>query len=324
MVSLIRRARLARAHRWLAVALSPVLALILISGIVLAARPSIVARRSAGFVARPVDAQRLLRVVARLDSTTHATLFALSADHRRFVLGTGGRPPIGPFDVVTGARVVETHGAAPTWFDRASAIHGDLGIGQGWLVALGSVALVIIAGVGPFMSRNAGRGTILGGHVRAGWLLMPLVLWLPATLVMMRLDFPVHTPRDAPTVPIASALRVVSARFDLRDVAEVFTLPGWTFVVVGDGTHPPVLYRLQGATLTPLKGPVARLGYTLHSGDWGGPLGGIVNASAALVMLWMLGTGLLSTWRRGAARRVSRRQTPRFAGPPLRSPSAPV
>jgi uncharacterized iron-regulated membrane protein len=303
----VRRARLPRVHRWLAVALSPVMALILVSGLVLAARPSLAARRPA-VTPHALDLRRLAAVVERVD-TAHAGLFFLSADRTQFMLGAIGRPPDGPFDVVTGAPVPMAHDAPPTLFDRAASIHNDLGIRQGWLVALGSVALVLIAGIGPFLSRNAARGTLLGRHVRTGWLLMPLALWLPATLVMMRLDLPHRSPANGAPLPIAAVLRELGAQRDLRDLGVVQTLPGWAFVIARVGTtQQPERYRLQDGTLAPLKGPIARLGYTLHKGEWGGPLGGIVNAVAGLVMLWMLGTGLLSAWRRAVARRAATRR----------------
>ena len=282
------------------------MALILISGLVLAARPSLAARRPA-VAPHPVDLQRLAAVVERVD-TAHAPLLFLSADRTQFMLGSIGRPPDGPFDVVTGAPVPIAQDAPPTLFDRAASIHNDLGIRQGWLVALGSVALVLIAGIGPFLSRNAGRGTVLGRHVRTGWLLMPLALWLPATLVMMRLDLPHRSQANGTPLSIAAVLRELGAQRNLRDLGVVQTLPGWTFVIAGVGTHKPERYRLQDGTLAPLKGPIARLGYTLHKGEWGGPLGGIVNALAGLVMLWMLGTGLLSSWRRVVARRRATRR----------------
>jgi uncharacterized iron-regulated membrane protein len=168
--------------------------------------------------------------------------------------------------------------------------------------SLGSVAFVLIAGIGPFLSRNAGRGTILGRHVRTGWLLMPLALWLPATLVMMRLDLPTRSPPSAETLPMATTLRRASAAMDLRGVNVVQTMPGRTFVIASVDGRKPERFLIHDGVVSPLKGPIARLGYTLHEGSWGGPLGGIVNGVAAAVMLWMLGTGLLSAWRRRAAR----------------------
>lgn len=299
MSPLIRKSRLARTHRWLGVALSPVIALMLLSGIVLAARPWLASRHPRAPI-HPVDVQRLITLVARVDSSPAERLLFVNEQRTQFSIGTRDHPPIGPFDITTGARVAESRAPEPTpdLFDRAGAIHNDLGIRQGWLVALASVALVLVAGIGPFLSRGAGRGTILGRHVRTGWLLMPLALYLPATLVMMRMDLPQRSSPSAVPVPVASALRQASAQMDMSGVMVVQTLRGWTFIIASVDGHAPERYRLKDGMVAPLKGRVARLGYTLHEGAWGGPVGGIVNALAALVMLWMLGTGLLSAWRR--------------------------
>ena len=302
MAHLLRRSRVARVHRWLGAALAPVIALILLSGIVLAARPTYEARRA--HARAVVDVPRVVALAERLDSTSAEKALEVDPEGTRITIAYPDRAPLGPFDIVTGARVAAQTDAAPTLFDRAGAIHNDLGIRQGWLVALGSVALVLIAAVGPFLSRNAGRGTILGTHVNTGWLLMPLALYLPTTLVMMRLELPQRSPKNGATIPVAAALRQASAQMDMRGVALVQTLPGWTFIIARDSLGRPERYRLQDGVLLPLKGRVARLGYRLHEGAWGGPVGGLFNAAAALVMLWMLATGLLSLWRRARVGRA--------------------
>ena len=308
MAPLIRRSRFARIHRWLGVALSPVIVLMLLSGIVLAARPWMDSRHPV--VQRPIDVERLIANVSRLDSAHVADLLVVMPRRTQFVLVSRRGGARGPFDIVTGAPVPEASAPAPELLDRAGAVHDDLGIGAGWLVSLGSVALVLIAGIGPFLSRNAGRGTILGRHVRTGWLLMPLALWLPATLVMIRLELPKRSPPDATTMSMEASLRRASVAMDLRGVGVVQAMPGWTFLVASVDGRKPERFLMHEGVVTPLKGRLARLGYTLHEGSWGGPLGGIVNVVAALVMLWMLGTGLVSSWRRRA---VSPRRAARSA-----------
>jgi hypothetical protein len=180
--------------------------------------------------AHSINVQRLIASVARLDSTTTEKKLVLNSERAEFILAYPGGEQSGPFDVATGAKARESLPASDL-FDRAGAIHDHLGIGQGWLVSLGSVALVLLVGIGPFLSRRAGRATILGRHVRTGWLLMPLALWLPVTLVMMRLELPRRSPPNAEIVPMALALRQASAVMDLRGVSVVQTMPGWTFIV---------------------------------------------------------------------------------------------
>jgi sulfite reductase (NADPH) flavoprotein alpha-component len=131
MGPLLRRSRIARAHRWLAIALAPVIALMLVSGIVLAARPWMESRRPR--VQRAIDVERLIANVTRLDSAHVADLLFVLPQRTQFVLVSRAGGPRGPFDITTGAPVPEAPEPAPELFDRAGAVHDHLGTGQGWL-----------------------------------------------------------------------------------------------------------------------------------------------------------------------------------------------
>ena len=93
MSALLRRSRITRIHRWLGVALSPVIAVLLLSGIVLAARPWMESRRS--HVQRPIDVERLIANVARLDSAHTSDLLVVMPERTRFVLVSRAHGPRG-------------------------------------------------------------------------------------------------------------------------------------------------------------------------------------------------------------------------------------
>ncbi|HXV17758.1 MAG TPA: PepSY-associated TM helix domain-containing protein [Gemmatimonadaceae bacterium] len=295
MATLFRRSRFARFHRWMAIGLSPVIALILLSGLFLSARPSMEPKRVNR--AAPVDVPALQALVAKVDKSGEARNLFVNQAHTTFELARQDHSRIGVYDIHTGMPVPSQpdYESDRDAFDVAQGIHDNLGLGLGWLTSLGSFAIVLIAAIGPFLSRKAGRGTILGTHVKTGWVLMPLALYLPATLVMMRMELPRRMDRSSPPLPVATVLQQASSQADLSDLIIVQSFPGWSFLMVNKA---PGRLRLQNGTVTPLKNRVTRLGRTLHTGAWGGIWGGVINAVSACVLLWMLTTGVISTLRR--------------------------
>lgn len=280
------------------IGLSPVIAAILLSGLVLGLRPLLDAHQPA-ISSRPpqkIDVTALTALVERVDTSSAARLLFVDSRHSRFELYDQNHHQLGVFDLKSGVRtsaMPDDQGQRQDVFDKAAGIHNDLGFGLGWLVSLGTFALVLIVSIGPFLSRSAGRGTILEKHSKTGWLLMPLALYLPATLVMMRMDLPRIMPHGNP-IPIATALKEAGTQADLTGLVVMQSAPGWTFFTVR-GAKP---YRLAEGKVTPLKGPIASLGRTLHEGSWGGIWGGLLNAVCALVLLWMMTTGMISWWQR--------------------------
>lgn len=310
------RTRLARLHRWLALALSPVIALLLISGIVLAFQP-ILGRDGPppdAFTGR-VDVTRVVALLDSLDPQGRARGVFLDPTGRALAVGFGnGRPQF--HDLATGrivpppAQMVRT----PDIFDVARRVHGDLWIGADALVTLASIAMIVLVVLGPVLSRPRAGRTALAWHIRTGWLLWPLVALAPLSLVMMKLHRPVAVGGSHTTVAPARAIEQAARTIDVSHLAGVQALPGATLlvtVVAGDVER----YVLQDGRVRPLDSGISKLGRELHEGTWAGPWSGVVSAIAALVTLAMLVTGWrswLQRWR--ATRRVAtRRAVPRAA-----------
>ena len=305
MLNVLRKVRISRVHRWLGIGLAPVILLILVSGIVLAVRPM------RGSSHQAIDVARLRSLVGRLDADSRVRSLNIDRSRTNVSLDLQSGAPASVFDIATGNREVSPRAETRDAFDLAEDVHNDLGIGMGWLASLGSLALVIIVGVAPFMARQARGGTPLGTHVRTAWLLLPLVLYLPLTLVLMQMELP-RREKEAPVIiPMATALAQASAQMDLGALVTVRTLRGWTYLVVNNEQDAPRRYRLEDGVVKPLKNPLVTFARTMHEGTWGGIWGGVLNIVSALLLLWMMATGL---WSFVARRRLRRERRSRSAG----------
>lgn len=296
------RSRLAAVHRWCALALAPVIAVILVTGIILAFRPILGLtgdERPQGAILAPV------RATALLDSLDQVRRigFALVQDDRRSVtVFTSPNEPPKTFDVATGGEVATPPFTPPSFFDRVEQVHKDLWWGLGWLVSLAAVAMVILVIAGPILARpSRSRRTALGWHIWTGWVTWPLVALLPLSLVMMKLHAPVFGRRpDHPVAPVAmgALLREAAAGgVDLTRLDGIQRFPGGA-IVVADGAHGPERFVVRDGAVRPLQSKVSALGEALHAGTWAGAWSGALNAVAALLLLVMMTTGIRSWWTR--------------------------
>lgn len=301
------RARIAALHRWLALALAPVILLIILSGAVLAFRPILHPDgEHHQHVTHRADPARVLALVTRAEATAPVNFAGfVDREHRTFMVA-GPHGPVA-FDLATGASVPmpppppdEPSGI----FDVALRVHKELWVGAGALVTLASMAMIFLVIAGPFLARP-GRGVgPLGRHIRFGWLLWPLVALLPLSLVMMKLHLPVLNRPSAPMAPMSQLMRDAARVTDLSRLDGMQRLPGGRAFVVLEGASGPARYVLADGRLRRMDSRVSAIGRQLHEGTWAGRWSGIVNLAAAAAMLWMLGTGVLSFARRRARRRV--------------------
>lgn len=185
--------------------MAPVIAVILVTGAILALRPIVARDGGTRTVERParVDATRLLALLQRVDSNGTAA-GAWVVDRGRTVLVAASRrePPVA-YDLATGARVPQPSFPEPTFFDRVSRVHSDLWFGLGGLVGVGTVVMIFLVLTGPFLSRIRRPRSARGWHVWIGWALWPLVALLPLSVVGMKLRAPTGLRHDGP--PMAPA-----------------------------------------------------------------------------------------------------------------------
>lgn len=305
------RARIARLHRWLALALAPVILLIVLSGAVLAFRPILYPHGERHQrVSHRADVGRILSLVTRAEATAPVDFAGfVDAEHRTFMLA--GRNGPAAYDLATGATVPmpapppeERSGI----FDVALRIHKNLWFGAGALVSIASIAMIFLVIAGPILARP-GRGVgPLGQHIRFGWFLWPLVALLPLSLVMMKLHLPVLNNPSAPMAPMSRLMRDAAHVTDLSRLDGMQRLPGGRAFVVLDGASGPTRYVLADGHLRTMDSRWSALGRELHEGTWAGRWSGLINLAAAAAMLWMLGSGVLSYVRRRAVARARVRE----------------
>lgn len=301
------RARIARLHRWLALALAPVILLIILSGAVLAFRPILRPDGArAPHATHRADVGRILELVTRAEAAGPVDFAGfVDAEHRTFMVAS----PKGQsaYDVATGASVpmppppVEDRSGI---FDIALRVHKELWFGAGALVTIASIAMIFLVIAGPILARP-GRGVgPLGQHIRFGWFLWPLVALLPLSLLMMKLHLPVLNNPSAPMAPMSRLMRDAARAGDLSRLDGMQRLPGGRAFVVLEGTSGPTRYVFADGRLRTMDSRASAIGREIHEGTWAGRWSGLVNLAAAAAMLWMLGSGVLSFARRRARRRM--------------------
>lgn len=298
------RTLLARLHRWLAIALSPVIVLLLLSGIVLAFRP-ILGRGGAPteLTTSRVDVPRLIALLDSLDPRGQARGAYLDPARRSVGIAFGeGTPRF--HDVATG-RVVPppaaTRGPVDV-FDVAERVHRELWVGAGALVTIASIAMIALVLVGPLLSRPRRGRSALAWHSRTGWMLWPLVALAPLSLLMRTVHAPLPTSPGAPPLAPARALEQASRAMELSRLVGVQSLPGAALLAVATPRGVET-FTIAGGRVRPFDGAVSKLGRELHEGTWAGAWSGALSAAGAVVTLVMLAAGFRSWLGRRAVRR---------------------
>ncbi|HET7040801.1 MAG TPA: PepSY domain-containing protein, partial [Gemmatimonadales bacterium] len=225
------------------------------------------------------------------------------SDDARLAIVARGREMPTAYDILTGESAPLPAEAAPTFYDRVERVHRNLWLGLGFLVTLATFALLFQVGVGPFLAPLRAPRSPLTWHSAAGWVLWPLAVLLPLTaaLIVLPIGRPFGIRHDGPEVPIARSLATASAAMDLSHLGTAQRLPGGALFVVTDGPEGEARQIYANGKVYRFGGPVVRLAHAVHTGEWGGIWGGVVDLAGASVLLTLLGTGLWSWWRRRRA-----------------------
>lgn len=288
--------RLVWLHRWLALALSPLLLLVTLSGFVLAFVP--VTEQFSASERTPLDAAALVRVVAAADPDGKATLVSPSADGTEVTLAQGG--VWRSYSLADGRLLTET--APPfDFFKTVESLHKNLLIGAGILVEIAAFAMLAIVVLGPLLAWPRLSANLMGWHRAMGWFALPLVVLLPltATLMVLGIGGPSLPPvAGGPTTPVAALTRA-AGEIDLStlELARSFR-QGRVLITLADERT----YVASAGGIAPLEGGPG-LVRELHEGTWAGAWSGLLNAVGAAALFALTVTGLLSWWRRRRAER---------------------
>lgn len=292
--------QLLKIHRWIALALSPVFLLVILSGAILAFKPVVDAGARVA-----IDPPTLVAALAKADPQNKAGTLTVAVDGQTFTLQSRGSGPSGVFDIASGARLGDV---GFDLFGVMRRLHENLFIGAGWLVTVATVAMALLIVSGLFFGWRRPRNTLAGWHVGFGWLTWPLMALTPLTGVLMafHLGMP-GLPRVAAAaqpLPIAEVIQVASKQADLSQLSMARNFVRGTVMLTTQDDAGAAQYIVSGNGEV-VKTQGAGWVRMLHQGTWSGALSGIVTFVSTLPLFGLLITGVvawLRRYRRSSAR----------------------
>ena len=296
------KALILRWHRWLTLAFSVPLALLILTGLILSFEP--VVRVSSIEPAR-LSTARVVELLERHDPAGKAQGLAWHPYENRLAIG-GGRsgPPI-HVDVATG-NVMPRAGWLATTFDVSRFIHEHIVPGFGWLVQASTIAMLVLIALGIAMGWPRFANSVSGWHKTVAWGGLPLLILSPLTGILMAwgISFTGPASPPLPPVPMIDAVRHVGASHDLSNLVWLRNRGGRQLArVVSGGEYQIHVVSREGLTATPRNWV-----RTIHEGNFAGIWSGLMNVVISLAFAGLMTTGLI-LW----ARRKFRKRQPRVA-----------
>nr|HQV16690.1 PepSY domain-containing protein [Denitromonas sp.] len=177
------RSLLRRLHRWIALALTPVFVLVILSGAVLAFKPVLTASPVSSV---SVSAATVAEALARIDPRGRANQVTVSPDASTLMVKSNNPAgPSGRFEMASGELAASQPG--PDVFAIVLDLHKKLLLGLGIVVEIAAYAMTALILMGLALGLPRLRNTLSGWHLGIGWLALPLVLLAPLTGTLMAL-----------------------------------------------------------------------------------------------------------------------------------------
>ncbi|MBX3684817.1 MAG: PepSY domain-containing protein, partial [Rhodocyclaceae bacterium] len=238
------RPLLRRLHRWVALVLTPVFAIIILSGGVLALKPLFA---PAAAQTNSAEGPAIAAALARIDPQGLATSVAVSPDGGSLVLQSrGSTGPSGSFDPASGIANAEQPG--PDFFAIVLDLHKNLLLGLGIVVEIAAYAMSALIVVGLFLGLPRLRNTLLGWHQGVAWLALPLVVLAPLTGTLMALH--IGTPslppiQQGPPIALASAIGSVAGQPDSGALVSARRFRAGSALVTTQGQQGALRYLVE-------------------------------------------------------------------------------
>lgn len=295
-------------HRWIALLLTPVFLVIILTGAVLSFRPILNSGQGPGPGAA-VDVAALSQLVGTIEKTGQLGGISVVDGGRALQVMSQDPAVGGRWEVATGAHTPAPAGGLDT-FRTAEGLHKSLLLGLGIVVEVASFLMLGIMVAGPFLAWLRFRNTLMGWHTAVGWLLLPVTLTSPVTAVMLSLHIGTgarpELPRTKRPVTISQALTVAARDLDMSRLAGARRFRGGTVMLQiapdADGKNGGG-FVVSDSGVAPLVGGPG-LVKQIHEGTWGGAWSGLLNFGISLALLGLTATGLVSWTRRKARNRV--------------------
>ncbi|MGY6634777.1 MAG: PepSY domain-containing protein [Alkalilacustris sp.] len=294
-------------HRWLTLLLLPLFLVLFVTGGILALQPVVQDLTSGPALDRPVPVAEAVALLARIDGDNRARALRFEEPGLAVVeFAQAGVRETRSFDMDTGHDLgIRRDGAEA--FHWVADLHKHFVWGLGWLIDIGTYALVLVLVAGPFLAWPRLRNSVAGWHMGLGWAFGPVAGLVAVTGAMMLLGLgapgipPVD--RNAGRYPLPQAIEATARAQGLTHIETAQTIQRAAVVVAGRAGDRPVTAVAMRGAVTPIAAHPPLLD-RLHSGTWGGGWSGALYLVTMLAMLGLTGTGLWSWGRRRLAARA--------------------
>lgn len=287
------KAVLLRLHRWVALVFALPLLVVLVTGLILSAEPSIVV---GAIKPGTLTAAKVEELLARHDAKAQARGIVHRSYDGTLTIGAG-RGGGTVVDVATGEARGGPSGLA-NLLGTTRRLHETFLVDAGWLVTASTVAMLVLAALGVAMGLPRWSNTLAGWHKIVAWGLLPLVVLSPLTglFIAMGISFTGTPPapggagssgRQGGQMSLVEAVRVVGQKHDLSALVWLRPQGGGLMARVVEGGEYRV-YRVTREGTTPAPRNWPRL---WHEGNFAGHWSALLNVVTSFALIGLLVTG---------------------------------
>lgn len=299
-------------HRWIALAFSLPLLVVLVTGLILSVEPWLIDR-----AVQPgaLTADRIEALLAQHDPQGKARLLAYRSYDHALTIGVDRRNST-TVDVASGA-VLPGPSSLTAFLITCRRLHETLMIEARWLVIASTVAMLALSVIGIFMGLPRLTNTLGGWHKGMAWFLLPLIVLSPLTALLMAMGVgtgggfggpPGAGGRGANAMPLMEAVRALGGKHDLAGLLFMRQAGERYIVRLDEGGE----FRVLTVSRTSVAVQPRNWPRLWHEGNFAGPWSSLMNLVISIAMLGLLATGLW-IWLRRQVRRRARRAMARPA-----------
>lgn len=286
---------LLRLHRWVTLVFALPLAVVTLTGLILAFEPVAI---DLGFTPGSINAAHLSGLLAQYDPGGKTSGISLRAYEDRLTLngpGVSGKTDIA---LSSGAVVDDSVGLRLSALFMASRrLHEHFLFDQGWVVLASTFAMLALILLGIVMGWPRLRNTVSGWHQGMAWFALPLVVLSPLTGLALayKITLSAPPPQNRAAVPtLAQAVEILGQKHDLSGLIWLRKRGPAMMARINEGGAFRV-YRVSQTGVQPMGANWPR---SLHEGNFAGVWSGLMVIVTAMVIIGLMVTGLIIYFRR--------------------------
>ena len=288
-------------HRWAGLLLSPFFAIILISGLLLLAKPLM----TPSFSQEPLNPDNAYAVVRLVDQITTANTtirgIDIGSDHKTIWVTQEGNAPLLQYSISSGLQMGEG-GFSASSYQSLKSWHQGLAINAKSFVLFLTCVMIAMMLVGLiFMTHPQWRKSLISWHNGLGVWFWPIWLILPVTAVMMSFHSIPHTSKAINTQITSSVpeiVRYLHEQHRLQDMVSIKTTRQGPVITLKKNGRTETLQMLNDTSLVTVNTPTSYLPKIIHEGTWGGRTGIVITLLMQLGLIFFLFSGCLN-WIKG-------------------------